>query len=211
MLEKSKSLYNVEMITIFKRWNNVSLSALNQRQNLKLKQRWFWVEHKIIFVLMFCSSFDGRIIDVISMHIVDSTCFFWCLFKRKKSWSLCLLLISFRYFKNESRLAVSFRCNLISMYFFKVISLHLDISSVIIQCLRTVTLVNICSDLICLQWQWFSTNILWKFAGNSQRSVSFHKLQVFENIHECFFISVTLKADFRTDVLLQIFLLFHWN
>ena len=117
MLEKSKSLYNVEMITIFKRWNNVSLSALNQRQNLKLKQRWFWVEHKIIFVLMFCSSFDGRIIDVISMHIVDSTCFFWCLFKRKKSWSLCLLLISFRYFKNESRLAVSFRCNLIAVLF----------------------------------------------------------------------------------------------
>ena len=39
MLEKSKSLYNVEMITIFKRWNNVSLPALNQRQNLKLKQR----------------------------------------------------------------------------------------------------------------------------------------------------------------------------
>ena len=117
MLEKSKSLYNVEMITIFKRWNNVSLSALNQRQNLKLKQRWFWVEHKIIFVLMFCSSFDGRIIDVILMHIVDSTCFFWCLFKRKKSWSLCLLLISFRYFKNESRLAVSFRCNLIAVLF----------------------------------------------------------------------------------------------
>ena len=117
MLEKSKSLYNVEMITIFKRWNNVSLSALNQRQNLKLKQRWFWVERKIIFVLMFCSNFDGRIIDVISMHIVDSTCFFWCLFKRKKSWSLCLLLISFRYFKNESRLAVSFRCNLIAVLF----------------------------------------------------------------------------------------------
>ena len=39
MLEKSKSLYNVEMITLFQRRNNVSLSLLNQRQNLKLKQR----------------------------------------------------------------------------------------------------------------------------------------------------------------------------
>ena len=75
MLEKSKSLYNVEMITLFQRRNNVSLSLLNQRQNLKLKQRRFWVDHKNIFVPMFCSNLDGRIIDVISMHIFDSTCF----------------------------------------------------------------------------------------------------------------------------------------
>ena len=39
MLEKSKSLYNVEMLTIFQRQNNVSLSTLNQRQNLKFEQR----------------------------------------------------------------------------------------------------------------------------------------------------------------------------
>ena len=39
MQEKSKSLYNVEMITAFQRRNNVSLSLLNQRRNLKSKQR----------------------------------------------------------------------------------------------------------------------------------------------------------------------------
>ena len=38
MLGKSKSLYNVEMITVIQRRNNVSLSMLNQRRTLKLKQ-----------------------------------------------------------------------------------------------------------------------------------------------------------------------------
>ena len=108
MLEKSKSLYNVEMITIFQRRNNVRLSNLNQRGNLKLKQLRFWVDHKNIFVLMFCSNFDGRIIDVILIHVLVSTCLM-CFQKKKKSWSLCPLLIRFRYFKNESRLTVSFR------------------------------------------------------------------------------------------------------
>ena len=74
MLEKSKSLYKVEMITVFQRRNNLSLSLLNQGRNLKLKQRWFWVDHKNIFVLMFCSNFDGRIIDVILIHVLVSTC-----------------------------------------------------------------------------------------------------------------------------------------
>ena len=39
MLEKLKFLYHVEMITVFQRRNNVSLSTLNQRRNLTLKQR----------------------------------------------------------------------------------------------------------------------------------------------------------------------------
>ena len=38
MLEKLKSLYSVEMITVFQRRNNVSLSILNQRRNLTLKK-----------------------------------------------------------------------------------------------------------------------------------------------------------------------------
>ena len=38
ILEKSKSLYNVEMITVFQRRNNFNLSMSNQRRNLKLKQ-----------------------------------------------------------------------------------------------------------------------------------------------------------------------------
>ena len=90
-----------------------------------------------------------------------------------------------------SRFAVSFRCNLIWMYFFKIISFHLEISYVIIQCLRTVTLVDICSDLVCLQSQWFSTDVLWKFSGNGQRrrpfSVSCNNvfLQVFSLVESC--------------------------
>ena len=87
-------------------------------------------------------------------------------------------------------MAVFFRCNLISMYFFKVISFYLEISYMIIQCLRTVTLVDICSDLICLQTQWFSTDVLWKFSGNGQRrpfSVSCNNvlLQIFSLVESC--------------------------
>ena len=39
ILEKLKSLYSVEMITVFQRRNNINLPTLNQRQNLTLKQR----------------------------------------------------------------------------------------------------------------------------------------------------------------------------
>ena len=39
ILEKSKFFYNVEMINVFQRRNNFSLATLNQRRNLKLKQR----------------------------------------------------------------------------------------------------------------------------------------------------------------------------
>ena len=40
-------------MAVFKRWNNVSLSALNERQSLTSKQRWFWFDTKIIFVLLY--------------------------------------------------------------------------------------------------------------------------------------------------------------
>ena len=126
------------------------------------------------FLLLFCSNFNGRITEVILMHILDSTCFFWCVLKKKKI-VVALSLISFRYFKNESRLAMSFRCNLISINFFKVISFHFGISYVIMQCLKTVTQVSICYDLICSHSEWFSANILWKFAGNRQRNASKRK------------------------------------
>ena len=43
-------IFNVERITIFQHWNNVSLSTLNQRWNLTLKH-WFWVGSK----KQFCS------------------------------------------------------------------------------------------------------------------------------------------------------------
>ena len=99
-------------------------------------------------------------------------------------------MISFRYFKYGNRFAVSFRCNLISMYFFKVISFQLEICYVIIQCLRTVILVDICSELVCRQSQWFLT-VLWKFSRNGQCrrpfSVSCNNvfLQVFCLVESC--------------------------
>ena len=37
-----------------------------------------------------------------------------------------------------------------------------------LQCSRTVTLNDVWSDLICLQSQWFSADILWKFPRNGQ-------------------------------------------
>ena len=50
---KNYNLYiNVEKITVFQRQNNVILSTLNQRWNLTLKQRWFWVDTENRFILM---------------------------------------------------------------------------------------------------------------------------------------------------------------
>ena len=71
------------------------LSTLKQRQNLMLKQRWFWVDTKTNFVLtnrfnrsnqrrqvninefpryfdvLCCCNFDGRMIEVILMYFFD--------------------------------------------------------------------------------------------------------------------------------------------
>ena len=82
-------------MTVFQRRNNVSLSVVNQRQNLTLKQLWFWFDTEIIFVLLyqqtqhvklarqyqrifsrfdviFWCNFDGRISDIILMYIFDN-------------------------------------------------------------------------------------------------------------------------------------------
>ena len=77
------------------------------------------------------------------------------------------------------------------MYFFKVISFHLETSYVIIQCLRTVTLVDNCFDLVCLQSQWLSTDVLWQFSRNGQSrrpfSISCNNvfLQIFSLVESC--------------------------
>ena len=114
-------------MTVFQRRSNVSLSTLNQRRNLTLKQRWFWVDSK------------------------------------------------------------------------KLLSLT------IIQCLRTVMLNNICSDLICLQTVVFGWYFM-KFSRKwSEKTSIFSKLQVNENILESFSFSMALKDDFSNNVILQIF------
>ena len=53
MLGKLKPIYNVEKITVFQRRNNISSSTLNQRRNLTLKQRWFWVDSKKVLFLCY--------------------------------------------------------------------------------------------------------------------------------------------------------------
>ena len=114
-------------MAVFQRRNHVSLSTLNQRRNLTLKKRWFWVDSKKLLSLM------------------------------------------------------------------------------IIQCLRTVTLNDICSDLICLQTVVFSWYFMKVFRKWSEESSIFSKLQVYENIHESFSFSITLKDDFCNNIVLQIF------
>ena len=59
------------------------------------------------------------------------------------------------------------------MYFFQSDLIYLEISYVIIQYLGTVTLVDICSDLIYLQSQWFSTMFYESFQEMIRRSVHF--------------------------------------
>ena len=75
----------------------------------------------------------------------------------------------------------------------------------IIQCLRTATLNDICSDLIYLQtvvfsWQFQKVSKKW-----SEKESTFSKLQVYENNHESLSFSITLKDDFCNNVILQIF------
>ena len=79
------------------------------------------------------------------------------------------------------------------------------LSLTILQCLRTAALNDICSDVICLQtvvFSWHFTKVSRKW---SEEASIFSKLQVYENIHECFSFSITLKDDFCNNVILQIF------
>ena len=50
--QKKKNYIIVDKITVFQLRNSVSLSTLNQRRNLTLKQRWFWVDSKNNFALI---------------------------------------------------------------------------------------------------------------------------------------------------------------
>ena len=79
------------------------------------------------------------------------------------------------------------------------------LSLTILQCLRTATLNDICSDLICLQtvvFSWYFMKVSRKW---SEEASIFSKLQVYENIHESFSFSITLKDDFCNNVILQIY------
>ena len=55
---------NVEKITVKQRRNHVTLSMLKQSRNLTLKQRLFWIDTKINFVLLLYSTDTTRRINV---------------------------------------------------------------------------------------------------------------------------------------------------
>ena len=61
-----------------------------------------------------------------------------------------------------------------------------------------------------MYWYFMEVSTKW-----SDEASSFSNMQVYENIHEGFSFSVTLKADFCNNILLQIVfpgrVLFHWN
>ena len=81
------------------------------------------------------------------------------------------------------------------------------LSLTIMQCLRTVTIDDICSDLICLQaglFSWYYMKVSRKW---SEEASIFMKLQVYENIHESFSFSIASKDDFCNNAILQIFFL----
>ena len=68
------------------------------------------------------------------------------------------------------------------------------------QCLRTIALNDICSDLMCLRMIVMIVSRKW-----SEEAFIFSKLQVYENIHESFSFSITLKDNFCNNVILQIY------
>ena len=79
------------------------------------------------------------------------------------------------------------------------------LSLTIIQCLRTVTINDICPDLICLQavlFSWYYMKVSRKW---SEEASIFMKLQVYENIQESFSFSIASKDDFCNNAILQIF------
>ena len=147
---KLKSSIKIEKITILEHRNNVSLSTLNQRPNLTLKQRWFWADPKKAILSIYHDFWKIKI--------------FISILKR---WP---------YFNVETT-SVYQRWINVGIWRWNNVDFGVDskklLSFTIIQCLRTVTLNDICSDLIYLQtvvfsWYFISADIL-KFPGNDQR------------------------------------------
>ena len=88
---------------------------------------------------------------------------------------------------------------------FWVYSQKLLFLTIILMCLRTVTLSDICPDLICLRtvvfsWYFMKVSRIW-----SEEASIYSKLQVYENIHESFAFSITLKDEFCNHAILEIY------
>ena len=56
---------NVEKITVYQIRKNISLSTLNQRRDLKLKQCWFWFDN--VDLLFFCFDTQEAIIFMLML------------------------------------------------------------------------------------------------------------------------------------------------
>ena len=76
-------------MTIFQRRNNVSLSTLNQRRSLTLKQRWFWVDSKKLLSSMIMNFLTTVTLNDISsdLNCFQTVVFSWYFMKVSRKWS----------------------------------------------------------------------------------------------------------------------------
>ena len=156
-----------------------NVKTMSFYQQSKLKSHWHVNSDEFLphFDILFLCNFDGRTIDVVLTYIFDIISMGG---KMTQLQRVCRLLSLFD--------VISMHFNIFYV-FFKVISFHLEIPCVMIaQCLRTVTPADICSDLTCLQLQWFSADILWNFPGSGQRR---HPLSV-----SCRFMKMSMRDFF---------------
>ena len=75
-------------MTVFQRRNNVSLSTLNQRRNLTLKQRWFWVYSQKLLSLTILQCFRTATLDDICPDLIclQTVVFSWYFMKVSRKW-----------------------------------------------------------------------------------------------------------------------------
>lgn len=103
--------------------------------------RWNFDEDKICVISMysFLPNVDGRKIDVASMYFLmrfwwkadaNSRCWFWCGLERQRIVFVFVYLFDkllYIFLKNWSCLNFTVEHNFVSMYFFQIISFHLEI------------------------------------------------------------------------------------
>ena len=107
-------------------------------------------------------------------------------------------MISFWYFKNQSRFAVSFRCT----FSFNFVPPSKFLGDTVFKNSYTSRFLfwSVLSTItVFFSWYFMKVSRKW-----SEEASIFGKLQVYENIHAGFSFSVTLKTNFWNNVLLQI-------
>ena len=76
-------------MTVFQRRSNVSLSTLNQRRNLTLKQRWFWVDSKKLLSLTIIRCLNTVLLNDICCDLIclRTVVFSWSFLKFSRKWT----------------------------------------------------------------------------------------------------------------------------